>query len=98
LQNTIYKNQKSCAFLFSKMGFEEAAEAAKNLPVKPSNDDLLFLYSHYKQATVGNNGTTRPGMMDFTGKAKWDAWTKLKGMTTDQAKEKYIAKVNELKK
>ena len=31
------------------------------------------------QATVGDTNTARPGMMDFTGKAKWDAWKAQEG-------------------
>lgn len=29
-------------------------------------------------------------MMDFVGKAKWDAWTKHKGLSQDEAKDKYV--------
>ncbi|KAG8125137.1 hypothetical protein E2320_020385 [Naja naja] len=39
----------------------------------------------------------RPGMFDLKGKAKWDAWNKLKGMSKEDAIKVYIAKVNELK-
>ena len=46
---------------------------------------MLQLYSLYKQATVGDVNTKRPGMTDFIGRAKWDAWEKLKGTTQDQA-------------
>lgn len=35
-------------------------------------------------------------MLDFKGKAKWDAWDKRKGMSQDAAKEQYIHKVEEL--
>lgn len=38
----------------------------------------------------------RPGMLDFKGKYKWDAWEKKKGMSLDVAKEAYVAKVGEL--
>lgn len=31
-------------------------------------------------------------MLDFTGKAKWDAWESKKGMTSEKAKEEYIEK------
>lgn len=31
-----------------------------------------------------------------SGKAKWDAWNALKGMSKEDAQTKYIAKVNEL--
>lgn len=30
-------------------------------------------------------------MLDFKGKAKWDAWNGKKGMAQDKAKEEYIA-------
>jgi diazepam-binding inhibitor (GABA receptor modulating acyl-CoA-binding protein) len=78
------------------MNFDEAAEAAKTLNPKPSNDDLLVLYSLFKQGTVGDCNTAAPGMMDFTGKAKWNAWNKLKGTSSDDAKTQYIAKVKSL--
>lgn len=38
----------------------------------------------------------RPGMMDFKGKAKWDAWKSKSGMTQEAAKEAYVAKVTEV--
>ena len=39
----------------------------------------------------------RPGMLDFKGKAKWDAWEGKKGMEQTEAKEKYIAFAAQLK-
>jgi diazepam-binding inhibitor (GABA receptor modulating acyl-CoA-binding protein) len=39
--------------------------------------------------------TARPGsLLDFKGKAKWDAWEGKKGISQDDAKEQYIAKVD----
>ena len=39
-----------------------------------SNDIIFFqIYALYKQATVGDINTERPGMLDFKGKAKWDS-------------------------
>lgn len=35
--------------------------------------------------------------MDFTGKAKWDAWIEQKGKSKDDAMQEYIDKVAELK-
>ena len=29
-------------------------------------------------------------MMDFTGKAKWDAWKSREGLSQEEAKEKYV--------
>uniref|UniRef100_A0A8I3WUV9 Acyl-CoA-binding protein n=2 Tax=Callitrichinae TaxID=9480 RepID=A0A8I3WUV9_CALJA len=78
--------------------FEKAAEEVKNLKTKPGDDEMLFIYGHYKQATVGDINTERPGMLDFKGKAKWDAWNELKGTTKEDAMKAYINKVEELKK
>jgi diazepam-binding inhibitor (GABA receptor modulating acyl-CoA-binding protein) len=35
-------------------------------------------------------------MFDFTGKAKWDAWSSVKGISTDDAKNQYISTVEGL--
>jgi len=32
-------------------------------------------------------------MLNFTGKAKWDAWNANKGMSAEDAKKAYIAEV-----
>ncbi|KAL7029029.1 hypothetical protein ACKWTF_006069 [Chironomus riparius] len=62
-----------------KEDFDTAAEKVKNLKSKPSDQDLLELYGLFKQATVGDNNTEKPGMLDFKGKAKWEAWNGRKG-------------------
>ncbi|XP_020300758.1 acyl-CoA-binding protein-like [Pseudomyrmex gracilis] len=76
--------------------FNKAATTVKELAAQPSDEDLLELYALYKQATVGDCNTERPGMLDFKGKAKWDAWNGKKGMSQDTAKEQYIAKAEAL--
>jgi acyl-CoA-binding protein len=60
----------------SESEFEAAQRRVKELTSAPSNDDLLELYALYKQATAGDVAGSRPGMMDFKGRAKWDAWAK----------------------
>lgn len=35
-------------------------------------------------------------MLDFKGKAKWDAWSSRKGMTKEAAMEAYVAKADQL--
>jgi diazepam-binding inhibitor (GABA receptor modulating acyl-CoA-binding protein) len=40
----------------------------------------LTLYGLFKQGVVGDNTTDKPGFLDFKGKAKWEAWTKNKGI------------------
>ncbi|XP_006636426.1 acyl-CoA-binding protein [Lepisosteus oculatus] len=81
----------------SQADFEKAAEEVKILKTKPADKEVLEIYGLYKQATVGDVNTQRPGMLDFTGKAKWDAWDANKGMSKEDAMKKYIEKVEELK-
>ena len=73
--------------------FESAAAKVKTLTESPSNKNLLELYALFKQATVGDNNTEEPGMFDFTGKAKWDAWNSKNGMSSEEAEKEYIALV-----
>jgi len=58
--------------------------------LKLSDDKKLEVYALFKQATVGDTNTERPGMLDFKGKAKWDAWNGKKGTTQDEARQQYI--------
>lgn len=39
----------------------------------------LKIYALFKQATKGDVVGSRPGMIDFVGRAKYDAWAALKG-------------------
>ncbi|KAL8141731.1 hypothetical protein V2J09_014763 [Rumex salicifolius] len=79
-----------------KEDFEEHAEKAKTLPESTSNENKLILYGLYKQATVGDVNTSRPGIFDMKGKAKWDAWKALEGKSADEAMNDYITKVKQL--
>ncbi|XP_035726517.1 putative acyl-CoA-binding protein [Vespa mandarinia] len=76
--------------------FLKASEEVKELSFKPSTTCLLELYSLYKQATVGDCNTGKPNILEFEKKAKWEAWNKQKGLSQDEAKEKYIIKANDL--
>lgn len=76
--------------------FEQAAKDVKTLTSKPDNMTLLELYSLYKQGSMGDVSGKRPGMMDFKGRAKYDAWAKLKGKSQDQAKQSYVDLVKRL--
>jgi acyl-CoA-binding protein len=76
-----------------KASFEQAQKDIKTLTKRPSNDDMLTLYALFKQATAGDVSGSRPGMMDMVGRAKYDAWTKIKGTAKDAAMNQYVAKV-----
>ena len=76
--------------------FEDAAQRVQNLPEKPSNDVLLELYSLYKQATEGDVSGDKPGMFDFAGRAKYDAWEDREGLSSEEAMSAYIELVEKL--
>jgi len=77
--------------------FETASQDAQNLSSRPSNDTLLKLYALYKQGSTGDATGKRPGMTDFKGRAKFDAWTKLKGTAKEKGMQDYIDLVGSLK-
>ena len=77
--------------------FQQAQANVKTLTTRPSNEQLLTLYALFKQASVGEaSAAKKPGRFDLVGKAKYDAWSRLAGTPADQAKERYIATVDEL--
>ena len=80
-----------------KENFDKAVIESKQISSRPDNETLLQLYSLYKQATEGDINSDPPGMFDFVAKAKYDAWTKLKGVNADDAMQQYIALVDSLK-
>jgi diazepam-binding inhibitor (GABA receptor modulator, acyl-CoA-binding protein) len=77
--------------------FQDAAESVQDLPERPDNATLLRLYALYKQATAGDVEGKRPGMMDFSGRAKYDAWAEVEGTPREDAMEQYVALVERLR-
>ena len=75
--------------------FVEAAARSKTLPPQ-SNTALLDLYKFFKQGKMGDVSGPEPGAFDFKGKAKYDAWSTVKGMSKEEAMEKYIETVDRL--
>lgn len=59
--------------------FQKAAEDAKNLKSRPTDQDLLELYALFKQATVGDNTQVKPGLFHMKEKAKHESWLTKKG-------------------
>ncbi|KAL8962685.1 MAG: hypothetical protein Q9183_005120 [Haloplaca sp. 2 TL-2023] len=80
---------------------EKAVKDSRNLKAKPDQDELLELYSLFKQGSQDPPfaEAPQPGMFDLTGKAKYKAWSKVndEGLTAQQAQEKYVKVVNGLK-
>lgn len=79
--------------------FEQAVTNSKLLSEKPSNEVLLQLYSLYKQATEGDatDDKAPANAFDFVGKAKFNAWSELKGKSKEDAMKSYIDLVEKLK-
>ena len=81
-----------------KEQFEQAASDSKSLSEKPSNETLLQLYSLYKQGSIGDVNTEPPSNpFDFVAKAKYEAWSNLKGKSTTDAMTEYIELISRLK-
>jgi diazepam-binding inhibitor (GABA receptor modulator, acyl-CoA-binding protein) len=79
-----------------KAQFEAAVANSKNLTERPDNATLLKLYALYKQASAGDNAEPKPGFSDMVGRAKWDAWDKLKGKAANEAMQEYIDLIESL--
>ena len=73
-----------------KKQFSAASEAVLKAKKDPGNDLKLRLYAHYKQATEGDVSGERPGFTDFVNRAKYDAWAKLAGTSSEDAMKSYI--------
>jgi acyl-CoA-binding protein len=76
--------------------FENAVARSKDLPKRPTNEELLQLYALYKQASEGDATGDRPGGFDFKAIAKYDAWAEQKGKAKDQAMKEYVSLVAKL--
>jgi acyl-CoA-binding protein len=79
--------------------FSDTVDYIKNTEghFKPSNDLKLEMYALFKQATEGDVSGAKPGMMDLVGKAKYAAWKKVKGTSSEEAMQAYINNVESLK-
>ena len=80
-----------------KIEFDKAAVDVMELPSRPDDKTLLRLYGLYKQATEGSIKGKRPGFTDVKGRAKYDAWSRLRGKSAEWAMEEYVKLVAELK-
>ena len=80
-----------------KKQFEAAVANSKNLTERPDNATLLKIYALYKQASEGDVDGKRPGMTDFVGRAKYDAWAAVKGKAKNDAMQDYVDLIESLK-
>lgn len=80
-----------------KNRFEACVASSTSLSQRPDNSTLLQLYALYKQATEGDVATPKPGFSDMVGRFKWDAWSKLKGVGSEDAMQRYIDQIESLR-
>ncbi len=64
---------------------------------QPSNELKLEFYGLYKQATEGDVHGKKPGMMDLVGRAKYKAWENVKGLSQEEAMERYVERLDRLR-
>ena len=79
-----------------KKQFEAAVANSKNLSERPDNTTMLKIYALYKQASVGDNTEKKPGFTDLVGRAKWDAWNGVKGVSAKDAMQQYVDLIESL--
>jgi len=76
--------------------FQRAADKASLLVNYASDDELLEIYSFYKQATEGDNNRVEPWRIQVREHAKWQAWKDLEGTNPDRAAEIYVDLISSL--
>lgn len=77
--------------------FQVAQNEVVELNEAPDVQTKLKLYALYKQASEGDVTGERPSAIQFVAQAKFDAWSKLAGLASEQAMQDYIDLVELLK-
>ncbi|KAB8227407.1 hypothetical protein ETB97_010536 [Aspergillus alliaceus] len=75
-----------------KAGFEFATKVVKMLQKEPGQTEMLSFYKYFKKAQ--NEEVKAPGMLDFVGKAKYNAWKEISHLSDQKAQALYIQEVN----
>ena len=66
-----------------------------NVPTKDvPNHRKLLCYKYFKQQKDGDVQGSQPWAVQVEARAKWDAWNSVKGMSKEEAMEKYVAEVD----
>ncbi|CAL2032969.1 unnamed protein product [Caenorhabditis brenneri] len=95
-RSVLYSQPAAARCYSSQADFEKAQKKLKTLKEEPDNEAKLKIYALFKQATSGDVQGKRPGMIDFVGRAKFDAWNSLKGQSQDEARANYAKLINGL--
>ncbi|TKB50350.1 acyl-CoA-binding protein [Ferrimonas sediminicola] len=78
------------------LAFERSQQEVKQLPSRPSNDQLLSLYGLFKQATQGDVTGSAPSVFKMAEHAKYQAWKALIGTDSEECKQRYVELVQSL--
>lgn len=70
--------------------FAQAQKDSVALAERPDNNTMLKLYAFYKQASQGDVTGDPPSSFDFVRRAKFDAWSAIKGTSAENAMQQYI--------
>ena len=76
--------------------FQKYSQEIKKIKTKPSDKDLLILYGLYKQSTIGDCNTEKPGFLKFKEKSKWESWNSYKGKNKEDSMKLYINKAKSI--
>lgn len=77
--------------------FDKYVEIGNNLPPQGA-DDMLIAYGYFKQATYGDLDEPRPTeSSNVVQTFKHDAWNRLQGMPKEEAMQRYIKTIKDLK-
>ncbi|TIA71026.1 hypothetical protein E3P91_02750 [Wallemia ichthyophaga] len=74
-------------------------ELPRDGPIQTNYEEKLNMYSLFKQATEGNVNGSRPSIFNMLERAKWDAWSTQKELSSSEAKYLYnetLKKVREV--
>jgi acyl-CoA-binding protein/Tfp pilus assembly protein PilF len=74
----------------SQDAFASAVKRVGQSKVPLSNDHKLQIYALFKQASQGKCSTPQPSLINFTERAKWNAWNELGDMSRDEARARYV--------
>ena len=80
-------------YLIQVMDVVRSVEVA----VEGGEEEEFELYALFKQGSTGDVTGDRPGLLDFVGGAKYDAWARLAGTSREEAMQRYIDKVAALR-
>lgn len=76
--------------------FRQATAAVEGLREGLDGDTSLKLYALYQQATAGDASGPKPGFFEFADTARYEAWSRLRGMPHGEAQRRYVELVRRL--